>query len=161
MGVFGAEQPVAYRAATTGCPGHIYTASNDFTCNRCDFVRVAVFQRNPTNHMDITSGVTRTVGGIVSQLATTSTGSMSNCSCYQLAMCVTSLSGKATWYSKNNSYYLDRSVLFNEEGIWTIQFDARDRTSTGTDSNKISYTFTIRVVNYSSLAKSNEYGGVS
>lgn len=154
----GVEQPIAYREGSP-CTGHIYTASDDFTCNNCGCIRTAIFQRNPANHMGITNGTTRTVGGLVSQLATTPTGSMPNFSCYQLAMCVTSPSGQATWYSKNNSYYLDQSVLFNQEGIWTIQFDARDRISTGTDSNKISYTFKIRVVNYAALASSTEYGG--
>lgn len=155
----GVEQPTAYRE-NSPCSGHTYTASDDFTCNNCGFVRTQIFQRNPANHMGITNGTTRTVGGIVYQLASTSSGSMSNFSCYQLAMCVTSPSGQATWYSKNNSYYIDQSVLFNQEGIWTIQIDARDRISTGTDSNKISYTFKIRVVNYGTLASNKEYGGI-
>lgn len=147
------EHIVAYRDAIS-C-AHKYAAYNDFTCETCDFVRVVALQRTPTNHMGITKNTTRTVGGEVRALSSSTTGSMSTFSCYQLAMCVTAPDGTSTWYSKQNSYYLSQSVQFNQEGIWTIQFDARDRNPSNTESEKISYTFKIRVVDYGAIATSS------
>ena len=144
---------------TSNCNGHTYTATNDFTCNSCGFNRVAAFQYNPTNHMNVTLNSQKTVGAYVAQLISNATGTMTNFNCYQLAMSVTKPNGTETWYSKTNSYSLSQQITFNQEGIWTIRFDARDRTPSGTDSNVISYTFTIRVVNYANLTSGTYFGG--
>ena len=153
----GVTHIVSYRDkfTTDSCSSHIYDNSNDATCSKCGYNRMILFQNNPVNHMNISPNTTKTIGGKVGITSNTSTGSSSNLNCYRLALGVTDPSGHTEWYGKSNSYFINQSINFNQEGIWTIQFSARDQDDSLSDSTAKTYTFKIRVIDYEDYNAAN------
>ena len=118
--------------ASDNC-SHQYASSSTGTSRHCLICnRNYLFPRG-TMTKPIAVGTTKSIGGTV------------NVQCYRVAIGITTPSGTTTWQEFTNCTHAYRTYTFNQTGLYTVQFAARDIAPSELNSINVTHTFKIRV----------------